>query len=144
MATAEPDIFIEPADVDPDTLANLGPLRGLSRLLRRNPTDAERRFWEALTRDRRFAGRGFKRQVPIGPHIVDLVSFPLRAVVDLVPGEESAEAARARETRRTWLAAREYFVCAVTEAQIEADVGAVLDGLARALRIDGGADGPEW
>ena len=115
-----------------------GPVRGLSRLLRRNPTDAERSFWQALTRDRRFAGRGFKRQVPIGPHIVDLVSFPLRAVIDLVPGEESAEAACTRETRRAWLVAREYFVCAVTEAAIEADVGAVLDGLASALRIDGG------
>ncbi len=56
-----------------------GPVRGLSRLLRRNPTDAERAFWDALTRDRRFAGRGFKRQVPVGPHITDLVSFPLRA-----------------------------------------------------------------
>src|SRR5262249_20414918 len=45
-----------------------GPVRGLARLLRRNPTDAERAFWEALTKDRRFAGRGFKRQVPVGPH----------------------------------------------------------------------------
>ena len=66
-----------------------GPVRGLSRLLRRNPTDAERTLWEALTRDRRFAGRGFKRQVPIGPHIVDVVSFPLRAVIELVPAGES-------------------------------------------------------
>src|SRR5215831_13270305 len=36
-------------------------LRGLARLLRRNPTDAERMLWQALTRDRRFAGL-FKRQ----------------------------------------------------------------------------------
>ena len=62
-----------------------GPVRGLSRLLRRNPTDAERRLWEALTSDRRFAGRGFKRQTPIGPHICDFVSFPLRLVIDIVP-----------------------------------------------------------
>jgi tRNA/rRNA methyltransferase len=115
-----------------------GPVRGLSRLLRRNPTDAERSLWEQLTRDRRFAGRGFKRQVPIGPHIVNLVSFPLRAVIDLVPAEESAEAERTRETQRAWLAARDYRVCAVTEAEVEADVGAVLDGLARALGIDEG------
>ncbi len=55
-----------------------GPVRGLARLLRRNPTEAERMFWDALTRDRRFAGHGFKRQVPVGPHITDVVSFPLR------------------------------------------------------------------
>src|SRR5260221_8344390 len=77
-----------------------GPVRGLSRLLRRNPTDAERTLWDALTKDRRFAGRGFKRQVPIGPHIVDIVSFPLRAVIDLVPGDESGEAAQTRSEER--------------------------------------------
>src|ERR1700737_2212228 len=31
-------------------------VRGLARLLRRNPTDAERILWQALNRDRRFAG----------------------------------------------------------------------------------------
>ena len=55
-----------------------GPVRGLARLLRRNPTDAERALWQALTNDRRFAGRGFKRQTPVGQHICDFVSFPLR------------------------------------------------------------------
>ncbi len=43
-----------------------GPVRGLARLLRRNPTEAERMLWQALTNDRRFAGQGFKRQVPVG------------------------------------------------------------------------------
>ena len=42
-------------------------------------------LWDALTKDRRFAGHGFKRQVPVGPHIADLVSFPLRLVIELVP-----------------------------------------------------------
>src|SRR5205085_9113488 len=50
-----------------------GPVRGLARLLRRNPTDAERALWEAITRDRRFADRGFKRQTPVGTHIPDFV-----------------------------------------------------------------------
>src|SRR5229473_2501534 len=101
-----------------------GPVRGLSRLLRRNPTDAERTLWEALTKDRRFAGRGFKRQVPIGPHIVDIVSFPLRAVIDLVPGDESSDAARARVGKRAWLKARDYRVCEVSAGDVEADVAA--------------------
>src|SRR5207302_771151 len=43
-----------------------GPVRGLARLLRRNPTDAERTLWDALNRDRRFAGKGIKRQIPVG------------------------------------------------------------------------------
>ena len=73
-----------------------GPVRGLARLLRRNPTDAERLLWEALTRDRRFAGHGFKRQMPVGPHIADLVSFPLRVVIEIVPADEAAQR---RQTR---------------------------------------------
>ena len=80
-----------------------GPVRGLARLLRRNPTEAERTLWEALTNDRRFAGQGFKRQVPVGPHITDFVSFPLRVVIDLVPARESEIAAKARADRRAWL-----------------------------------------
>ena len=83
-----------------------GPVRGLARLLRRNPTDAERAFWEALTRDRRFAGQGFKRQIPVGPHIVDVVSFPLRMAVELVPADEGEGATATRATRRTYLTER--------------------------------------
>ncbi|MBV8422949.1 MAG: DUF559 domain-containing protein, partial [Hyphomicrobiales bacterium] len=80
-----------------------GPVRGLARLLRRNPTDAERLLWDAFTNDRRFAGKGIKRQVPVGTHITDFVSFPLRLVIDVVPAHESTAAAKARAERRAWL-----------------------------------------
>jgi tRNA/rRNA methyltransferase len=112
-----------------------GPVRGLSRLLRRNPTDAERALWEALTKDRRFAGRGFKRQVPIGPHIVDLVSFPLRSVVDIVPAGESGEAAQTRACKRTWLRERDYRICEVTAGDVETGAAGVLDRLAQELEL---------
>jgi tRNA/rRNA methyltransferase len=107
-----------------------GPVRGLARLLRRNPTDAERIFWDALTKDRRFAGLGFKRQVPVGPHITDLVSFPLRLVVELVPAKEGKDAAKTRAERRAWLAERGYRIFAAAMSEVETDVGRVLDGLA--------------
>jgi tRNA/rRNA methyltransferase len=110
-----------------------GPVRGLSRLLRRNPTDAERRLWEALTRDRRFAGSSFKRQTPIGSHIADFVSFPLRLVIDLEPSDESAAAARARAEKHAWLRQRGYRVVAVKVSRVEADVQAVLDELSRVV-----------
>jgi tRNA/rRNA methyltransferase len=105
-----------------------GPVRGLSRLLRRNPTDAERTLWDALTKDRRFAGM-FKRQTPIGPHINDFVSFQQRLVVDVVPNAESEEAAKTRAERHAWLQARDYRVVEVKAANVEGDVGAVLDSL---------------
>jgi tRNA/rRNA methyltransferase len=108
-------------------------VRGLARLLRRNPTDADRVLWEALTTDRRFAGNGFKRQVPVGSHITDFVSFPLRVVIDVVPAQESDVAAKARNDKRAWLVARGYRVLAVDASMIETDLPQVLDGLAASI-----------
>jgi tRNA/rRNA methyltransferase len=109
------------------------PARGLARLLRRNPTEAEHVLWQALVNDRRFAGRGFKRQVPIGPHIADFVSFPLKCVIDLVPATEPDEAARTREERRAYLAERGYQVCEVRAVEVEKDVGKVLGSLSAVI-----------
>jgi tRNA/rRNA methyltransferase len=110
-----------------------GPVRGLARLLRRNPTDAERALWDGLTQDRRFAGQGFKRQVPVGTHITDFVSFPLRVVIDVVPPQESAAAAKARNDRRAWLSERGYRVLAVEANAVERDLPQVLDRLAQEM-----------
>ena len=110
-----------------------GPVRGLARLLRRNPTEAERMLWDALTKDRRFAGKGFKRQVPVGSHITDFVSFPLRVVIDLVPASESEIAEKARADRRAWLVERGYRVIDVAASDVEADLPGVLDGLAQEI-----------
>jgi tRNA/rRNA methyltransferase len=106
-----------------------GPVRGLARLLRRNPTEAERVLWQALVNDRRFAGQGFKRQVPIGPHITDFVSFPLKCVLDLVPAHETGEAAHTRAQRRAYLSERGYHVCEVRAEDVEREVSKVLDEL---------------
>ncbi|HET7910826.1 MAG TPA: DUF559 domain-containing protein, partial [Pseudolabrys sp.] len=76
-----------------------------------------------------FAGRGFKRQVPIGPHITDFVSFPLKCVIDLVPAGETDDAARTRAERRTYLIERGYKVCEVRGAEVGKDAGRVLDRL---------------
>ncbi len=108
-----------------------GPVRGLARLLRRNPTDAERVLWDALTKDRRLAGKGFKRQVPVGTHITDFVSFALRLVIDVVPGHESEAAAAARKDKRAWLIARGYRVLVVEASAVESDLRGVLDRVAQ-------------
>ncbi|MGD0421324.1 MAG: TrmJ/YjtD family RNA methyltransferase [Xanthobacteraceae bacterium] len=110
-----------------------GPVRGLSRLLRRNPTDAERALWQALVNDRRFAGRGFKRQTPIGAHICDFVSFQLRTVIDLVPAAEEKPAAEQRAKKRAWLAARDYKIIAVFATDVESDLPALLERIDKAI-----------
>jgi len=109
-----------------------GTVRGLARLLRRNPTDAERILWQALTRDRRFAGR-FKRQTPVGRQIPDFVSFMHRIAIELVnPGETEAVAAD-RAARSAWLAQRGYRVIEMHVVDIERDPATELARLESSL-----------
>src|SRR5471032_2317023 len=105
-----------------------GTVRGLARLLRRNPTDAERMLWRALRTDRRFAGQ-FKRQTPVGRHIPDFVSFVHRIAIELINPEETEVIARDRGGRQEWLEARGYRVAFMKAADVEADLAAQLDRL---------------
>jgi tRNA/rRNA methyltransferase len=98
-----------------------GTVRGLARLLRRNPTDAERILWQALRSDRRFAGQ-FKRQTPVGRHIPDFVSFVQRIAIELVNAEESEAIAADRAARRAWLESRSYRVIEMKVGDVGADL----------------------
>src|ERR1700716_2990109 len=107
-------------------------VRGLARMLRRNPTDAERILWQDLTRDRRFAGQ-FKRQTPVRRYIPDFVSFVHRIAIELVnPGESEAIAAE-RAARQAWLEARDYKVVRIDVAEVERDLAAELARLEASL-----------
>jgi tRNA/rRNA methyltransferase len=109
-----------------------GTVRGIARLLRRNPTDAERILWQALTTDRRFAGQ-FKRQTPVGRHIPDFVSFVVRVAIELVNPEESDVIVSDRASRQTWLEARGYRVVSMAVADVERDLAVELDRLEASL-----------
>ena len=66
----------------------------------RNMTDAERGLWYLLRGDR-FNGIKIKRQAPIGPYIVDLVSFERRLIFEVDGGQHADNEADRRRTR--WL-----------------------------------------
>jgi very-short-patch-repair endonuclease len=55
--------------------------RARARVMRGAPTDAELRLWRLL-RDRRLDGLKFRRQVPVGPYIVDFLCVGARLVVE--------------------------------------------------------------
>ena len=101
--------------------AERGPVRGLARLLRRNPTEAERTLWQALVKDRRFAGRGFKRQTPVGPHIA--ISSPSRSRGARRRAERGGGNRRqgARRNAPGW-SQRGYRVIEMPAGDVEADV----------------------
>src|SRR6202050_293659 len=112
-----------------------GTVRGLARLLRRNPTDAERILWQALRSDRRFAGL-FKRQTPVGRHIPDFVSFVHRVAIELINPDETEIIARDRAERQVWLETRGYRVISMRVADVEGGIAAELD------RLEAGLQGP--
>ena len=109
-----------------------GTVRGLARLLRRNPTDAERILWGALTTDRRFAGQ-FKRQTPVGRHIPDFVCFVHRLAIELINRDETETIAKDRAARQAWLEARGYRVVDMPVGEVEGDIARELDRLESAL-----------
>lgn len=73
-------------------MADLTPL---ARDLRQQMTDAERFLWSRLRR--RFLGAKFRRQVPLGPFIVDFACMRSKLVIEVDGGqhlESSTDAAR--------------------------------------------------
>ncbi|MBI2312609.1 MAG: endonuclease domain-containing protein [Betaproteobacteria bacterium] len=81
---------------------------GRARSLRRNLTDAERRLWQKL-RLKQLAGHRFRRQMPLGPYIVDFVCLEAKLVVE-VDGGQHADQAKYDEVRDGWLKAQGFRV----------------------------------
>src|SRR5688572_16492351 len=67
---------------DPQGAAQGVWLREASRELRRRSTPTERQLW-AVLRGRRFGGRRFRRQQPIGPYIVDFLCAEARLIIEI-------------------------------------------------------------
>jgi very-short-patch-repair endonuclease len=75
--------------------------RTRARQVRKNPTDAERLLWLKL-RFWQVEGLKFRRQQPLGPHIVDFVCLEKRLVVE-VDGGQHAENTNYDTQRDDWL-----------------------------------------
>jgi len=61
---------------------------GQAKKLRGSMTDAERRLWYRL-RAHRFGGIKFKRQVPVGPYIVDFACLSQKLVLEIDGGQHA-------------------------------------------------------
>ena len=66
--------------------------RSRARRLRHTLTDAEYQLWQLL-RSRQLADTKFRRQVPLGPWVVDFVSFGHMLIVE-ADGSQHAESTR--------------------------------------------------
>jgi very-short-patch-repair endonuclease len=105
-------------------------LRGYSRDLRKNATEAERRLW-AVLRDRRLADFKFRRQQTIGPFIADFVCFEAKLVIELdgsQHADDPTDAARDAE-----LARRGFAILRIWNNELTSNEAGVLDAVWHAL-----------
>ena len=57
-------------------------LQDFARTMRKQPTEAEDRLWQAL-RDRRLMRLKFRRQMPVGRFIADFICLEARLIVEV-------------------------------------------------------------
>ena len=97
-----------------------------ARLLRKQSTDAESALWSSL-RGRQIAGVKFRRQVPIGPYIVDFIAYGPRIIIEL-DGSQHGEPRHGRRdaARDRWLRARGFAVLRFWDTDVLASPEAVL------------------
>jgi very-short-patch-repair endonuclease len=93
-------------------------------------TDAEQRLWYHL-RAHRFGGFKIKRQVPIGPYVVDFICFEHKLIIE-VDGGQHAESETDRR-RDEWLRNEGYRVIRFWNDDVLKQTDAVLGEIAAAL-----------
>lgn len=90
-----------------------------ARILRQSRTSAEALLWNAL-RARKFCGLKFRRQVPIGRHVVGFYCAELRLIVE-------AEGGRMDELHRDrWLCENGFHLVRLSASEVETNLAAAL------------------
>jgi very-short-patch-repair endonuclease len=86
-----------------------------ARRLRKEPTVAERLLWAELRRLK----RNIRRQVPIGPYVVDFAHHASRLIIEVDgPVHDTAEAQAKDAARTAWLNAAGYRVIRFAERDV--------------------------
>jgi very-short-patch-repair endonuclease len=98
-----------------------------ARALRNAPTEGERALWQLL-RKRQIVGYRFRRQVPIGPFIVDFACLERRVVVEVDGSSHDDPIRRKRDAERAaWIAAQRYRILRLQDGEILENPDAALD-----------------
>jgi very-short-patch-repair endonuclease len=114
-------------------------LRDFAKGQRSQMTRAEALFWQQV-RGKRLDGLKFKRQVPIGPYVVDFLCAARRLIVELDgrPHEATERLRRDRE-RDAWLKGQGFIVLRFSNDLALGGMDLLLQGIREALRAH---DGP--
>ena len=104
-----------------------------ARKLRREQTDAEKALWLRL-KNRQLEGVKFRRQQPVGPYIVDLMSFGGKLIIELDGGQHNEEEIKSRDEERvSWLEERGYRVLRFWNNDVLTNTEGVLEKIREVL-----------
>lgn len=101
------------------------------RTLQKSSTDAEAKLWHHL-RDRQLAGFKFRRQLPLGPYVVDFVCLQAKLIVE-VDGGQHAVQRQADESRTAFLREQGFRVMRYWNNEVLAEIEGVLTQIQQAL-----------
>ncbi|MBL0483260.1 MULTISPECIES: endonuclease domain-containing protein [Aeromonas] len=71
-----------------------------AKRLRRDATQAEQKLWQQL-RNRRLAGLKFRRQMPIGPYVVDFICLEQGLIIEVDGSQHGTQANQMHDEART-------------------------------------------
>jgi very-short-patch-repair endonuclease len=104
----------------------------IARRLRRDATDAERKFWYHV-RDRRLDGWKFRRQVPVAGYVVDFLCADAHLIVEVDGGQHAVQAV-ADAKRTQVLEAAGYLVLRFWNNDVLENIDGVLGEIIVTLR----------
>ncbi|WP_136516121.1 endonuclease domain-containing protein [Geomonas edaphica] len=109
-------------------------LKGFSRELRKDMTDAEQLLWSHL-RGKQLLGIQFNRQKPVGPYIVDFYTAAARLVIEVDGSQHLQKEHRERDAARDcFLKEQGLMVLRFDDRQVLLETDAVLEEIFRICR----------
>ncbi|PIS99993.1 DNA methyltransferase [Bradyrhizobium nitroreducens] len=101
--------------------------RAAAKKLRANTTPHERMLWRAL-KELPMDGSHFRRQVPIGPYVVDFFCPAKRLIIELDGGHHNEDATAAHDLdRQRWLENEGCRVIRFWNSEVSNDLTAVME-----------------
>jgi very-short-patch-repair endonuclease len=107
------------------------PNRNRARSLRRNQTPAEALLWSRLRRGNLLDAK-FRRQVPLGPFIVDFLCHKARLIIEADGGQHGLQLEK-DAARTAWLEGAGYKVLRFWNNEIFNHTDAVMDVIGEAI-----------
>jgi very-short-patch-repair endonuclease len=110
--------------------------RGRARALRHRLTEPERKLWWHLRHRMPLGGTHFRRQVPIGPYVVDFCCLKARLIVEVDGDQHGYDENLSKDERRSkYLVAQRFSVLRFFNLEVMTATESVLEAIYAHLNL---------